>query len=301
MNLNLSDLLPKDSNCLWFKRNRSLGRDVFEVYPVSDITEPIAQYNEGTGVVSRCYSIDKQVTTDAEYNDEAIRIEFETFKKFRPEYLVGKPISKDVIKNSRSCAEIYDKLIAGAILIQESDQLAAIGKLERLQTWLQSTDFYKAPASTRFHGAVEHGLIQHHLDVYNKIINLQSLTEFETVDLAEATLVALCHDWCKIGIYEPYMKNVKNKDTGKWESVPGFEYKDPVYPFGHGVTSMFYAQRFFKVSVEMGLAIRHHMGKWHTPDNEDSELATANNNFPLVLMLQFADQLSITKYAGGDI
>ena len=37
---------------------------------------------------------------------------------------------------------------------------------DRLLTWLQTTDFFTAPASTRFHGACEGGLVMHSLNVY---------------------------------------------------------------------------------------------------------------------------------------
>ena len=37
---------------------------------------------------------------------------------------------------------------------------------EQLLNWLQTTDFFTAPASTRFHGACECGLVMHSLNVY---------------------------------------------------------------------------------------------------------------------------------------
>lgn len=38
--------------------------------------------------------------------------------------------------------------------------------LEDLLGWLQKSDFFTAPASTRYHGAYEGGLCEHSLDVY---------------------------------------------------------------------------------------------------------------------------------------
>ena len=37
---------------------------------------------------------------------------------------------------------------------------------EKLLEWLDTTDFFTAPASTRFHGACESGLVLHSLNVY---------------------------------------------------------------------------------------------------------------------------------------
>ena len=39
--------------------------------------------------------------------------------------------------------------------------------LEDLLGWLQKSDFFTAPASTRYHGAYEGGLCEHSLDVYH--------------------------------------------------------------------------------------------------------------------------------------
>lgn len=37
---------------------------------------------------------------------------------------------------------------------------------DKLLEWLKSTDFFTAPASTRFHGAYPGGLVKHSLNVY---------------------------------------------------------------------------------------------------------------------------------------
>lgn len=46
----------------------------------------------------------------------------------------------------------------------------------------------------------------------------------------------------------------------------------------------------------MALAIRWHMGRWNVVDSEVNDLQTANENYPMVHMIQFADQLSIVNY-----
>lgn len=37
---------------------------------------------------------------------------------------------------------------------------------DKLLEWLKSTDFFTAPASTRFHGVYPGGLVKHSLNVY---------------------------------------------------------------------------------------------------------------------------------------
>ncbi len=67
---------------------------------------------------------------------------------------------------------------------------------DRLLQWIESTDFFRAPASTRFHGAFESGLCNHSLAVYE---SLKFINESWGLDLGEDSiaLCALCHDLCK--------------------------------------------------------------------------------------------------------
>lgn len=164
--------------------------------------------------------------------------------------------------------------------------------------WLRSTDFYKAPSSTRYHDCVEGGLCRHTLNVVGNIKDLMKIDKWkDIVDPASAILVALVHDWCKINLYESYMRNVKNEDTGVWEKKLSYRTKgDPMMNLGHGVSSMYLAQVFFKLSVEEALAIRWHMGEYNVADNEMNDLHRANEKYPLVQLLQFADRLSIVQY-----
>ena len=43
---------------------------------------------------------------------------------------------------------------------------------EKLLEWLESTDFFTAPASTKFHSAVEGGLCEHSVNVYKRFFDL---------------------------------------------------------------------------------------------------------------------------------
>ena len=44
--------------------------------------------------------------------------------------------------------------------------------VEKLLAWLDSTDFYSAPASTKYHLCVEGGLCQHSLNVFYTMVDL---------------------------------------------------------------------------------------------------------------------------------
>ena len=194
---------------------------------------------------------------------------------------------------------IYGRTLNIATKANDTTRVDEISKTtyDRIVNWLNTTDFYKAPASTQYHESYVGGLCQHSINVANIASDLCELPIFENkVDKNSAVLIALMHDWCKINYYEPYMRNVKNDQTGQWEQKQAFKYKGAQIPLGHGVSSLFIAQKFFRLSLEESLAIRWHMGKWRCIDSEDSELQSANENYPLVHLIQFADQLSIVNY-----
>lgn len=223
--------------------------------------------------------------------------------KCRCECAVGERVRlvDGVANNSHSFMKnIYETLLAGAImmLIEQKGENpdSAIPQIRRTLIWLEGTDFFDTAASTRFHDSEPGGLLYHSLMVYNQIILLRSLPQFQNCNLAETVLVALAHDWDKIYKYESYNRNVKN-EFGQWEQVLSFRKNQRNVPFGRGTTSMFIASKFVQLSAEAMLAIRWHMGAWDVTGEEQSDLQMANENYPLVHLIQFADQLSITKYA----
>ena len=217
----------------------------------------------------------------------------EEFKKFQqlPEYLIGKAVPEEAFKSQESMVHELESRIIGCYHILYGDDKAD-ALAERCITWLRSTDFYMAPASTKYHDAEAVGLLKHTLKVINKLYELMTMKTFKEVDCAQATVAAIVHDWCKIDFYESYMRNVKNEE-GVWEQVPSFRCKGSSIPLGHGVTSMFIAQKFFKLTTEMALAIRWHMGEYDVSESQSHDLMDANERYPMVLLLQTADRLSI--------
>lgn len=170
------------------------------------------------------------------------------------------------------------------------------GDYSKFEKWLTSTDFFKAPGSTRFHDSYEGGLLDHHFNVYNEMCDLRKLDKFKNVDVHSSSLVALTHDYCKIGLYDSYMKNVKNDNTGQWGKVQAYKYDKPQFPLGHGITSMYIVNKLIPLDIEESLAIRWHMGEYNCCQGEMSDLQEARDRYPLVLMLQIADRMAITSY-----
>lgn len=147
------------------------------------------------------------------------------------------------------------------------------------------TDFFTAPASTRYHGAFEGGLAKHSFNVFKEMIDEVSAykTKYNVpISDESAAIVSLFHDVCKANCY--------HKRTGKSESsAPGYEFLDPL-PLGHGEKSLYIVSRFMKLSNWEAMAIRWHMGAF---DNAfrggERALNTALEACPLVLLLHVAD------------
>lgn len=131
--------------------------------------------------------------------------------------------------------------------------------------WLTNkSDFFEAPASTRFHGSYEGGLCEHSLNVYDCLTKMLSLYPEVSISNESIAICALLHDICKVNFYKPTTRNVLNKETGKWEKVPTYEI-DEKFPCGdHADKSIIIIQQYFKLLPEEILAIRGHMGGFDT-------------------------------------
>ena len=229
---------------------------------------------------------------------DAVENEFADYAKL-PDIVFGSIIPLADV-SAEFLQDVYEELICGYFHLTEQDDEKADALSERCIKWLETTDFFTAPASTKYHDDFEHGLLLHSIRVYNNVIDLLRTDHFSRSlslkDQYDALLAALVHDWCKIGLYEKYMKNVKNEDTGKWEQQIAYRYKDTAVPLGHGTTSMFMAGKFFRLSIAQACAIRWHMGAYQVSEPIKNDLFRANETMPMNYLIQFADQMSIVHF-----
>ena len=159
--------------------------------------------------------------------------------------------------------------------------------MEDLIKFVESTDFFKAPASTRFHGNFEGGLLQHSMKVYDILKEKLNNTPVP-MNISKDTIkiVALLHDICKVNYYKVDYRNAKN-DLGVWEKVPYYTVEDTI-PYGHGEKSVMMITEYMKLTVEEKYAIRWHMGL-SEPKELYGTLSAAFSKYPLALMLFEAD------------
>ncbi len=153
-----------------------------------------------------------------------------------------------------------------------------------------SSDFFTAPASTRFHGAYEGGLVEHSLNVYECLrdyMDRERVKELYGLEASDETIaiVALLHDLCKMNFYKPGFRNVKD-DNGVWQKVPTYEIDDKL-PYGHGEKSVYIISGFMRLTREEAFAIRYHMG--FSGNEEPRNVGSAFEMFPLAFALSTAD------------
>lgn len=161
------------------------------------------------------------------------------------------------------------------------------GSAELLE-YLKSTDFFIAPASTRFHGAYEGGLMQHGVNVWNQFCRLvHAYKDIVSAPTESAAIVSLLHDLCKIGCYKTEMRNAK--ENGVWIQKPYYTFVEDFPYGGHGSKSVFLIQRFMTLSDEEAVAINCHMGFSEQGANV-AAISNAYERYPLAWLLHVADE-----------
>lgn len=154
---------------------------------------------------------------------------------------------------------------------------------DRLLAWLDKSDFFTAPASTKYHSAFEGGLMTHSLAVYDRLIGHVALNSFTTAPESIA-IVSLLHDICKTNFYSVEQRNVKN-EQGQWIQQPYYGIKDQL-PYGHGEKSVYIVSGFMKLTREESMCIRWHMGEEQPYPGLAAKVYRA---YPLSLLLHVSD------------
>ena len=155
--------------------------------------------------------------------------------------------------------------------------------IDALMAWLEESDFYTAPASSRFHGSHPGGLLEHSINVYNELQRLLAAYPEVQCTKETAAIIALFHDICKVNMYVPEKRNRKN-DQGIWEQYDAYRIDEKFKFGGHGSKSVFLLQQFIRLTPEEAVAINNHMGAY---DND--HVGSVFEAFPLAFLLHMAD------------
>lgn len=179
--------------------------------------------------------------------------------------------------------------------------------VDKLMDYIRKSDFYTAPASTKFHLSCESGLLQHSLNVLDALRGLLDENQVNedgtemwfyivaghpVIQISDESLIiiALLHDICKTYFYSTSTRNVKNEKTGKWEKVPFYTVND-LMPLGHGPKSAMLVKNYIKLTSEEMYAIWWRMG--FTDQNTDTlSLTAAIQKYPIIWALHTADMMA---------
>jgi len=189
-------------------------------------------------------------------------------------------------------------------LIEKFEQLLTSVKrdgIDKLLAYIRKSDFYRAPASTRFHSCHDGGLLEHSMNLYECLLSKKQnpiwAEVLREVDDESLILIALLHDLCKSYLYVPEFKNKKvysdtgtKKDEGgrfDWQAVKGYSTDDKI-PYGHGEKSVMMIEEFIKLKPIERYAIRWHMG-FTEPKEYWNTLTTAIKKYPVILAVHQAD------------
>lgn len=158
--------------------------------------------------------------------------------------------------------------------------------IENLIKWLNESDFFRAPASTRFHGSYSGGLCKHSLNVYDEMKKLLSI--YPEIEVPEETILitTLFHDLCKVNFYATEKRSRKN-EQGCWESYDAYTINPKLNYGGHGSKSVFIAQQFIRLTPEEAVAINCHMSCF---SDDSKEVSKAYEQFPYAWLVSVADQ-----------
>ena len=163
---------------------------------------------------------------------------------------------------------------------------------EKLLDWLTNkSDFFRAPASTKFHSNREGGLCEHSVKAYYRFVQnleMEYESDWEEVISAESVaIIALLHDLCKVNTYKTDYRNVKV--DGKWEQKPYYVTEDDL-PYGHGEKSVYMISGFMRLTREEAMAINWHMGAYDQRVQGGSyALSDAFSKFPTALIFHISD------------
>lgn len=177
-------------------------------------------------------------------------------------------------------------------------------RIEELINYLQESDCFTAPASTKYHLACEGGWCQHSLNVYDSLCVLYKAIIGSEPPQPSCLIVGLLHDFSKVNLYEKSFSNKKvysptgsKSDAGgrfDWQTVPSWQQvpvERQLILGNHEQNSEFLVRSFLPLTLEESSAILHHMGgmSW---DSAKDNIGVVYSKYPLALLLHLADMAS---------
>ncbi len=159
--------------------------------------------------------------------------------------------------------------------------------LTPISKFLDQVGYFHAPLSAQYSGAYPGGLCEHALKVAHELGVLCNAYYPGRYSEEDVIKVAFFKDVYKATMYEAYMKNVKNEETGQWETVPAYKTREgscrPVYG-DLGFSSYMQIKSLLELTDEQTEAIVYARPSDFAPDIHE-----VCRNFPLVTLTRMAE------------
>ena len=186
--------------------------------------------------------------------------------------------------------------------IKDFEELAKENEVEissDFKDWLIKEGFFRAPASTKYHGVYEGGLYDHCRCVFDRLANLTGNNHLRWFRKQSPFIIGMFHDLCKIDQYNPVIETeYVNNHEGRLvpsEKIVKYEYNTNTILKGHGVKSIMLLSQFMRITEEEMLCIRFHMGAHGNETEQKDEWASfdkAIRKYPNVFFSHAADMLA---------
>lgn len=175
--------------------------------------------------------------------------------------------------------------------------------IDSLLDMLETSDFFYAPASTKYHGSYPGGLCEHCLDTYKELKCLVENFPKYFYESDSIKILGLFHDIAKINLYKKDIRNKKfyHENGSKFDNLGLFDWvseevysidHDKKFVYGnHEQTCEFLVRQYFPLTLEESVALLHHHGgmSW---DSTQTDLSEIYNKYPMALLLHTADMLA---------
>lgn len=163
--------------------------------------------------------------------------------------------------------------------------------LTEISKLLDQIDYFNKPLSAQYNGAYPGGLCEYAIRFAHELgvlCNAYTPGRYSEEDVIK---VALLKDIYKATMYEEYMKNVKDDETGQWTSVPAYRVKEtdsrPV--FGElGFSSYMQIRELVPLTAEQIEAIVYSSISNFAPD-----IHNVFRSYPLVTLTRMAEMAAM--------
>lgn len=164
---------------------------------------------------------------------------------------------------------------------------------QEFKAYLWKHGFFRAPASTKYHGDYEGGLFDHSFEVMNRLLDLSAKNGLKWQRAESPFIVGMFHDLCKIDQYRhPIIEEIfiGNENTPVYDEMK-WEYKPDTAVKGHGDKSVILLSQYMTLTEEEVMCILYHMGAF-TDREQWKDYTNAIHMFPNVLWTHHADMIA---------